>query len=132
LEVDEFWTCAGSKKHKMWLIYACRPVTGGIVSCVRGKRNYWTAGKLRDQLKAEGIVYDEACTDKRESFPAVFQEDNHIAGKACTKGIEGNNCRLRHRTRRAFRKTCCFSKKLFNHLNAFELAFFISIMDMYK
>ncbi|MDR1986342.1 MAG: IS1 family transposase, partial [Treponema sp.] len=25
---------------------------------------------------------------------------------------------------RAFRKTCCFSKKLFNHLKAFEMAFF--------
>ncbi|MDR1222869.1 MAG: IS1 family transposase, partial [Tannerella sp.] len=23
-----------------------------------------------------------------------------------------------------FRKTCCFSKKLFNHLKAFNLAFF--------
>ncbi|MDR0714048.1 MAG: IS1 family transposase, partial [Bacteroidales bacterium] len=31
---------------------------------------------------------------------------------------------LRHRIRRAFRKTCCFSKKLFNHFKAFNLAFF--------
>jgi len=46
-----------------------------------------------------------------------------IVGKENTKGIERNNCRLRHRIRRAFRKTCCFSKKLFNHLKAFELAF---------
>ena len=41
-----------------------------------------------------------------------------------TLHIEGNNCRLRHCIRRAFRKTCCFSKKLFNHLKAFEVAFF--------
>ncbi|MCP4648669.1 MAG: IS1 family transposase, partial [PVC group bacterium] len=32
--------------------------------------------------------------------------------------------RLRHRVRRAFRKTCCFSKKLYNHIKAFDLAFF--------
>jgi len=49
---------------------------------------------------------------------------NHILGKVNTVGIEGNNCRLRHRIRRAFRKTCCFSKILRNHLKAFNLAFF--------
>jgi IS1 family transposase len=88
------------------------------------RRNYKTAKKLRDKLKAEGIVYDEVCSDKRDSFIAVFKENKHVAGKEYSKGIEGNNCRLRHRIRRAFQKTCCFSKKLFNHLKAFELAFF--------
>ncbi|MDR2773526.1 MAG: IS1 family transposase, partial [Tannerella sp.] len=39
-------------------------------------------------------------------------------------GIEGNNCRLRHRSRRAFRRTCCFSKKPSNHRNAFDTPFF--------
>ncbi|MDO9154010.1 MAG: IS1 family transposase, partial [Paludibacter sp.] len=34
------------------------------------------------------------------------------------------NCRLRHRIRRAVRKTCCFSKIMFNHIKAFSLAFF--------
>jgi hypothetical protein len=29
--------------------------------------------------------------------------------------IERNNCRLRYRIRRAFRRTCSFSKKLFDH-----------------
>ena len=61
---------------------------------------------------------------KWDSFIAVFQEDNHIVGKENTQGIEGNNCRLRHRIKRAYRKICCFSKKLFNHLKAFDLAFF--------
>jgi IS1 family transposase len=71
-----------------------------------------------------GISYDRICTDKWDSFIAVFEKDNHITGKANTVDIEGNNCRLRHRIRRAFRKTCCFSKKLYNHLKAFNLAFF--------
>jgi IS1 family transposase len=70
------------------------------------------------------ISYDTVYTDKWDSFIAVFQEDNHIIGKENTKGIEGNNCRLRHRIRRAYRKTCCFSKKLSNHFKAFDLAFF--------
>jgi hypothetical protein len=39
-------------------------------------------------------------------------------------GIEGNNCRLRHRVRWAFRRMCCFSKKPDNHGKAFEMGFF--------
>jgi IS1 family transposase len=71
-----------------------------------------------------GIIYDTVFTDAWDSFIAVFSPDNHIVGKVNTKGIEGNNCRLRHRIRQAFRKTCCFSKKLFNHWKAFDLALF--------
>ena len=124
LEVDEFWTYVGNKKNKVWLIYAYHRATGEIVGYVWGKRNYKTAKKLRDNLKSKGINYDVIYTDNWDSFIAVFQSDNHIIGKENTKGIEGNNCRLRHRIRRAYRKTCCFSKKLFNHFKAFDLAFF--------
>jgi IS1 family transposase len=53
-----------------------------------------------------GISYDIVCTDGWDSFIAVFHADNHIIGKEYTKGIEGNNYRLRHRIRWAFRKTC--------------------------
>ena len=124
LEVDEFWTYVGNKKNKVWLIYAYHRATGEIVAYVWGKRNIKTAGKLRKKLKSMGIGYDVIYTDNWDSFLAVFRNDNHIVGKENTKGIEGNNCRLRHRVRRAFRKTCCFSKKLFNHFKAFDLAFF--------
>ena len=75
---------------------------------------------------------DSICTDKWDSFIAVFEKDNHILDKASTVGIKGNNCRLRHRIRRAFRKTCRLSKKLFNHFKAFDLAFFISILGLCK
>jgi IS1 family transposase/transposase-like protein len=124
LEVDEFWTYVSSKKNKVWLIYAYHRSTGEIVSYAWGKRNYKTANELRNRLKRMGITYDTVYTDNWDSFIAVFREDNHVVGKENTKGIEGNNCRLRHRIRRAFRKTCCFSKKLVNHLKAFDLAFF--------
>jgi hypothetical protein len=39
LEVDEFWTYVGSKKNKVWLIYAYHRATGEIVAWVWGKRN---------------------------------------------------------------------------------------------
>jgi IS1 family transposase/transposase-like protein len=124
LEVDEFWTYVGNKKNKVWLIYAYHRATGEIVGYVWGKRNYKTAKKLRDKLTSMGVSYDAIYTDEWNSFLAVFVSDNHIVGKENTVGIEGNNCRLRHRIRRAYRKTCCFSKKMFNHLKAFDLAFF--------
>ena len=124
LEVDEFWTYAGKKSNKVWLIYAYHRATGEIVAYVWGKRNLKTAKKLRDKLSSLGISFDVIYTDKWESFCSAFSKDNHIIGKKNTVGIEGNNCRLRHRIRRAFRKTCCFSKKLDNHFKAFNLAFF--------
>jgi IS1 family transposase/transposase-like protein len=124
LEVDEFWTYVGNKKNKVWLIYAYHRATGEIVSYVWGKRDYKTAKRLRDKLKSQGVTFDTVYTDNWDSFRSVFQNDNHIIGKDNTKGIEGNNCRLRHRIKRAVRKTCCFSKKLLNHFKAFDLAFF--------
>ena len=60
-----------------------------------------------------GVSFDTVYSDDWESFKGAFHADNHIIGKDNTVGIEGNSCRLRHRIRRAFRKTCCFSKKMF-------------------
>jgi IS1 family transposase len=124
LEIDEFWTYAGRKTNKLWLIYAYHRESGEIVAYVWGKRDLKTAKKLRGRLKRLGITYDGVAIDKWESFMTAFNEDRKLAGKEYTVGIEGNNCRLRHRIRRAFRKTCCFSKKLFNHWKAFSMAFF--------
>ncbi|KAA6324504.1 hypothetical protein EZS27_026173 [termite gut metagenome] len=124
LEVDEFWTYVGNKGKKYWLIYAYERQSGEMVAYVWGKRDLKTAKRLREKLIKLGISFGCVCTDDWQSFITAFKEDNHIVGKAHTVGIEGNNCRLRHRIRRAFRKTCCFSKKLFNHLKAFRLAFF--------
>jgi insertion element IS1 protein InsB len=124
LEVDEFWTYVGNKDTKVWLIYAYHRTTGEIVAWVFGKRDYKTAKKLRDKITKLCLTFGTIATDNWDSFVKVFRSDNHIVGKKYTMGIEGNNCRLRHRIRRAVRKTCCFSKKMFNHIKAFHLAFF--------
>ncbi|WP_431734014.1 IS1 family transposase [Kingella negevensis] len=64
-------------------------------------------------------------TDDWAAFLNVFSnEEWHLVGKQHTVGIEGNNCRLRHKVRRAFRKTCCFSKSMFYHKKVFDLALF--------
>ena len=113
LETDELWTYVGRKTNKMWLIYAYHRESGEIVAYVWGKRNLKTAEKLRKRLQRLGTAYGRLGVDNGDSVLKAFAGDGNDAGKAHTVGIEGNNCRVRHRLRRVFRKTCCFSKKLF-------------------
>ena len=82
------------------------------------------SGALGCKIKAPGIKWVSLLTDNWKRFKRVFSDTHHVIGKEGTKGIEGNNCRLRHRIRRSFRRTCCFSKKMENHIKAFELAFY--------
>jgi IS1 family transposase len=111
LEVNELWTYVGKKSRKVWLIYAYHRETGEIVAFVWGKRDLKTVKELKQKLSDFGVNYGSIATDDRESFVTAFKDKNHLIGKKYTVGIEGNNCRLRHRIRRAFRKTCCFFKK---------------------
>jgi IS1 family transposase len=83
-----------------------------------------TARELKRKLSDFGVGYGSIATDDWDNFVEAFKGENHLIGKNYTVGIKGNNCRLRHRIRRAFRKTCCFSEKLFNHWKALNLAFF--------
>ena len=121
LEIDELWTYVGSKKCRLWLIYAYDRVSGEIVAFVWGDRSAKTANRLRERIKELGVTYDRIATDDWDSFIKTFAHDNHDVGKEYTVGIEGNNCRLRHRMRRIFRKSCNFSKKLIYHFNAFRM-----------
>ncbi|MBC6425385.1 MAG: IS1 family transposase [Ekhidna sp.] len=124
LEIDEFWTYVGKKRHKLRLIYAYHRASGEIVAWVFGKRNTNTVRELWYKIKALGIKWGGLLTDNWKRFKRAFSDTHHVIGKEGTKGIEGNNCRLSHRIRRAFRQTCCFSKKMENHIKAFELAFY--------
>ena len=121
LEVDELWTFVGSKQNRQWLIYAYDRDNGEIVAYVWGDRSAKTAKRLRAKLIELKITYDYIATDDWNSFVKTFSNDTHSVGKQYTVGIEGNNCRLRHRMRRIFRKSCNFSKKLLNHFKAFKM-----------
>jgi IS1 family transposase len=114
LEADEFWTYVGKKSNKVWLIYACHRNSGKIVAFVWGKWDLKTARELKKKLSDSGVNYGSIATDDWDSFVSAFKGENHLTGKKHTVRTEGYNCRLRHRILRAFRKTCCFSKKLFN------------------
>lgn len=101
------------------MIYAYERQNGEIIAYIWGNRSFKIANRLRKKLK---ITYDCIATDHWDSFVKTFQDNSHLIGKAHTLGIEGNNCRLCHRIRRFFRKTCDFSKKLLNHFKTFKIA----------
>ena len=121
LEVDELWTFVGAKANKKWLIYAYDRDGGEIVAYVWGDRSAKTANRLREKLEELSVTYGHIATDDWDAFIKTFEADAHDIGKQYTVGIEGNNCRLRHRMRRIFRKSCNFSKKLRNHFKAFKM-----------
>ena len=123
LQVYEFWTYVGCKRNKVWLVYAYDPDTNEIVTFVWGKRNLTTAKQLRAKLEELGVDFGYVCCDNWDSFLTAFGFDFKKVSKYYTVDIEGNNNLFRHRMRRAFRKTCCFSKKLTNHFKAFDLLF---------
>lgn len=124
LEVDELWTFVGKKSNKQWLIYAYHRATGEIVAYVWGKRDLKTVKRLRAKLQALGVTYAVIASDTWDSFVTGFKSFVQKIGKFFTVGIKGNNCRIRHRIKRAFRRSCNFSKKLDNHFKAFDLVFF--------
>ena len=124
LEVDELWTFVGNKQNKQWLIYAYHRESGEIVAYVWGKRDLATVQRLKARLKKLGVQYARIASDHSDSFITAFQCCKQVIGKFFTVGIEGNNCRIRHRIRRGFRRSCNFSKKLENHFKAFDLTFF--------
>jgi IS1 family transposase len=79
LETDGFWTYAGDKRNKVWLIYAYHRQSGEIVSFVWGKQDLKTAEKMRKRLKWLGISYDKVRI--WDSFQAAFREGQTGTGK---------------------------------------------------
>ncbi|MHC6204028.1 IS1 family transposase [Breznakiellaceae bacterium SP9] len=71
----------------------------------RGKRDYKTAKRLLDKIKTLGITVEKYATDWWSSFIKTFKDEHHAVWKEFTQDIEGNNCRIRHQLRRAFRKS---------------------------
>jgi IS1 family transposase/DNA-directed RNA polymerase subunit RPC12/RpoP len=121
IQIDELWSYVKKKKSKKWMIYAYCHETKEILAAVFGRRNSATVRKLHAKLKALNVEIEEYCTDTWVSFIEVFKNETHRIGKKYTKPIEGINCLFRHRVSRLVRKTCCFSKKLKNHIKSIEI-----------
>lgn len=123
LEIDEFWTFVGSKKNKLWLIYAYDGIGKEVVAYQWGKRNRETVSLLKRKIQKLGVSFSVVYTDKWNGFISVFKDCLHLRGKRYTTSIEGFNCYLRHRIKRVFRRVCCFSKSIQQHKKLFDLVF---------
>ena len=119
VQIDEVYTFVGSKKKKVWLLYAYAQEEDEILALTLGKRSKKT---LKDLLKRLGDVrVNFWCTDGWKVFGQVLPADEHLVGKQFTKAIEGVNTCLRARCRRLHRRTTGFSKKVRNHWDAIRL-----------
>jgi len=118
VQVDELYSFVGSKRKKVWIIYAYDAESKEILAMTAGKRS---RKQVRDLMKRlSDIEVDFWCTDLWSSFCEVFPEGKQLKGKRFTKAIEGVNTALRNSCRRIHRRTVCFSKKLLNHWMALK------------
>jgi IS1 family transposase len=120
LETDEFWAYVGQSAAYL----RASPGKRGNRGVYVGEAGHENANKLRERMQRLGISCDRVAADDWDSFVSAFGEGGHETGKKRTVGIERINCRLRHRIRRLFCRTCRFSKSLLNHWKAFDMAFF--------
>lgn len=100
VEIDELWTYWGKKKQRAWVVYTYSREFGEMIAAVWGRRDEVTVKRLFTRLKK--LKIDRFYTDRWESFVNILPQEKLTLGKAHTVGIEGNNCRLRHRIRRLF------------------------------
>ena len=122
VQVDELYSFVGSKKKKVWILYAYCADTKEILALIMGKRSKKTVKDLLNRMK--NIQVNFWCTDNWKAFKEVFHSDYHLVGKKFTKAIEGVNTSLRNSCKRLIRKTTAFSKKLLNHWCAVKLAMY--------
>ena len=77
----------------------CAEKTGEIVTYVWGKRAIAIVQRLKEKLKQLSIHYTRISSNQWDSFITAFKDWQQSIGKLFTIGIEGNNCKIRHRIR---------------------------------
>ena len=77
----------------------CAEKTGEIVTYVWGKRDITIVQRLKEKLKQLSIHYTRISSNQWDSFITAFKDCQQSIGKFFTIGIEGNNCKIRHRIR---------------------------------
>ncbi|OUJ83327.1 hypothetical protein BFG48_018245 [Acinetobacter nosocomialis] len=60
---------------------------------------FWWLFRLKEKLKQLGIHYTRISSNQWDSFITTFKDCQQSIGKFFTIGIEGNNCKIRHRVR---------------------------------
>ena len=110
-EIDELYTYAGSKTHKIWVVSAWEKATKKIVRFASGKRTNKTLKKVvRDVLVSQP---QQICTDKLQNYYSLIPEAIHNTAKKAIQNLERMHLTLRTHIKRLNRKTLAFSKNTF-------------------
>jgi insertion element IS1 protein InsB len=112
-EVDEMWSCVGSKNKQRWLWHAIDHRTGQVLAYVFGARKDQVFLKLKALLEPFGIT--RFYTDGWGAYRRHIDPDQHTVEKQHTQKIERKHTTLRARIKRLVRKTICFSKSIQMH-----------------
>lgn len=113
VEMDEFWSFVGSKKHRRWTWYAIERKSGVIVAWHNGSRGNESLDALLKKMSLFPIK--SYSTDDWESYSSLLPADKHYIGKDRTWKIERKNLNFRTHLKRLCRKTICFSKSIEMH-----------------
>ena len=119
VQVDELYSFVGSKKKKVWILYAYCAQTKEILSLTMGKRSRKTVKDLFKRMK--NIEVDFWCTDAWSAFKEAFPSDKHLVVKRFTQANERANTSLINTCKILIRRTTAFYKKLTNHWYAVKL-----------
>jgi insertion element IS1 protein InsB len=112
-ELDEMWSCVGSKKQPRWLWEALDHQTGRIVAYTFDRRTDRALVKLKALLAPFGIR--RFYTDGWGAYRRHLDPTRHVVGKRRTQQLERTHLTLRTRIKRLVRKTICFSKSVQMH-----------------
>ena len=112
-ELDEQWSCVGSKARQHWLSYAYNTKTRGVLAYTFGPRTDEICRELLALLTPFNIGM--ITSDDWGSYAREVPKDKHLTGKIFTQRIERNNLTLRTRIKRLARRTICFSRSVELH-----------------
>ena len=112
-ELDEMWSCVGSKSQPRWLWHAIDHYTGEILAYVFGPREDETFLQLKELLAPFGITH--FYTDGWGAYRRHLEPSTHTVGKRHTQKIERKHITFRTRIKRLTRKTICFSRSILMH-----------------
>jgi len=112
-ELDEMWSCVGSKQHPRWLWAALDHRSSRIVAYTFGRRVDRVLVKLKALLEPLGIR--RFYTDGWGAYRRHLDPHCHVVGKRRTQQLERKHLMLRTWIKRLVRKTICFSRSIARH-----------------
>jgi len=108
LELDEFWSFVGKKKHQRWTWLAFDRASKTVPAYVNGRRTDQNCERLLQELRC--CTVGRFHTDQWEAYLKLLPEERHQIGKEGTRHIERHILNFRTHVKRLQRRTICFSK----------------------